>query len=336
MWSKISIIKFVVITALICRSQAILITSPLPNSNIVAGSAGIITWTETSIPRFDIQLLKYNTFMHDNYTVEKLASNIDSNSRSHSIIFPLKLTTKPRLYKLVITHGYSTLASVGPLKFISPVVKAKDTPTASTLQHPSSIFATPLLIAPIKTLNTNNPNTTEQLVNTTIEENNNVYKDYDGFTVSSGQVAGVSMCIVAVSSFLIWVYIFLKSYIDERHAARELIISSDSEDSVSQIPTEPNKRSSVPDMLNSSSLENIIEEDSLYEKMFYSQQYTEGYKDGMYYHLTPTSGQRSTSTIQRISTDDNVFGQSFQNMNEFYADLPLPAKPLYSSRSPLN
>lgn len=328
------IIKTVVITALIYNSHAILITSPLANTNVVANSTTTITWAEANIPRFDIQLKKYDVFLHDNHTVALLASNIDSSSGSHSIVFPLELTTKPILYKLVIIQKNSVLTSVGPLKFILPAVKAKDASTTNIIQQPSSILVTPLLTAPIKTLNINNSNATVQMVNTTDAESNIVHKDYGGLTVSSGQIAGVSMCIVAISSFIICVYTFSKSYIDERRASRQLIDSTDCEDPINQKSTSPNNHSSVPDLSKSSTLNNIVEEDPHYEKMFYSHQHTDGYKEGLYY-LAPTSGQRSTSTIQRISTDDNVFGQPYQSM-EFYAGLPLPAKPLYGSRSSSN
>lgn len=308
-----TISKTVVISALLYSVQAINISAPTPYSNIVAGSNMIVSWTNTNIPRFDIQLKKY-TDNHNNLTVAQLASNIETNSSSHLVHVPMNLSTAPILYQIVIaTRGFA-VASVGPLGFVLPK-KKENTPSISMVQQPSSTLVAPLLIAPIETLNIDNPNVTKPTI-----------KDY-GFTVSSEQVAGVSMCIVAVSSFIICVYTIAKSYIVRRRASRRLVIS---EDSTSQISKQPSNPSFVANRLKSPILRNISEEDIIYENMFHDHHYTDEYGNASY-HLTPSSRQMSPSPTHRLSGDSHMLGQPSQNLNAFYADLPLPPRPLYGS-----
>lgn len=224
-------------------------------------------------------------------------------------------------------------------KTATPAISESSSTSSCMIQQPSSILVAPLLTAPTQTVNINNPNNATPTTNTTTVINTS-NTDY-GPTVTSAQVAGASICIVVVSSFIVCVYTMGKSLIGRRYPSRGLLVgTSDYDDSISQTSvglsnlsssTSANTKS-VADRKKLFILENIDEEEIHYDNMYYGQHYSDGFIDaGGAYHLKPSPRQRSPSPAQRISSDNHIFGPPSQKFHAFYADLPLPPQSVYGS-----
>lgn len=322
----------IAILVLSYRSHALKISSPRPHSVIVTGSTVNVTWVDANIESIDIQLKKY-TDKADGSIIALLAADIKSNLNSHLVTIPTNLSTSQVEYIVVIAHHNIVLSSVGPLEFVlsarnsTPAIsESSGTSSSITIEQPSSILVPPLLLTPIKRLDTiDNPNNTA-VINTTDINVSNI--DY-GPTVTSAQVAVVSICIVVISSIIVCIYTMGRSFIIKRHVSRGSINKASSSDSIKQ-GSSPNINGKTPlDRKNGNVLEDINEEESYYDKMNYDRH---SYID-IANILTPAPRHLSSSPTQRLSIDSNIFGSPSQSSEYIYADLPLPPHNAYGFRS---
>ncbi|GAA5800070.1 hypothetical protein HPULCUR_005492 [Helicostylum pulchrum] len=256
----------------------------------------------------------------------------------HLVLIPDIISTFD--HSIVLTRKDVELASVGPLQIVS---KPAIVPTTSTTISASTIptaSASPLIAAPIVTDHSDiaSKNTTD----TKGTENSKSIGNDLGPTVSSFEIAIASLCIGAVASCLFCIYVFLKTAVRKRRSSSTYSIADDEyHDSDSQHSSQMDYYSSnnssirsMPSKKKMGVMENIHEEETHYDSMYYGQHYTEGFVESSApYSLSPSPKQKSLPT-DRISCDNHPFGQPplHFNNNRYYADLPLPPPNSYGSQ----
>lgn len=335
------LLSFVAIFYFSCNCYAISISSPPSHSNIVAGSTIIITWTQTNITQFDIQLRTY--LQNGNGSIlSRLATNVKPITDSHLVLIPNIISTLD--HSIVLTRKDMELASVGPLQILSkPAIVPTLSMTISSLETASSIptaSASPLITAPIDT--DHSDITSKNATGTKGTEKPKSIGNDIGTTVSSFEIAIASLCIGAAASFLFCIYVFLKTVVRKRRSSSTYSIADDEyRDSDSQQSSQMDYYSSnnssirsMPPKKKMRAMEDIHEEDTHYDSMYYGQHYTEGFVESSApYSLSPSPKQKSLPA-DRISCDNHPFGQPplHFNNNRYYADLPLPPPNSYGSQ----
>ncbi|KAI8072002.1 hypothetical protein BDF21DRAFT_424671 [Thamnidium elegans] len=332
------LLSFVTIFYL-CNCYAISISSPRSHSNIVAGSTIIITWSQTNITQFDIQLRMY--LQNGNGAiVSRLATNVNPITDSHLVIIPN--ITSMLDHSIALTRKDVELASVGPLQIVSEPSIVPTTSTTISLSETASTMptvSTPPLIAAAP-IDTDHSDITSK--NTSATEETESIGDDIGPTLSSGQVAIVSLCIGATASFLFCIYVLMKTVVRKRRSSSTFSIADDQYyDSDSQHSSQMDYYSSnnssirsIPSKKKMGVMENIHEEDTQYDSMYYGQHFTEGFvESSTSYSLSPSPKQKALP-MDRISCDNHPFGQPplHFNNNRYYADLPLPPPNSYGSQ----
>jgi hypothetical protein len=303
------------------------LSSPLPNSVLVAGSTIPISWSGNTTDKtivFDILLSIYKprTTKDPEETASVLVTDIDASAtqpiRVH-IPNSLKLAKEYTISLKKTSTSYS-ISSVGPLQLApSEIDESNDTPPSVT-QHPTLMVSR------------QSPQETSSLlpVSLSLEEANNESSGNDvGPTLTSAKVACIAMGVVLFASAVFGIYVLIRTIIQRRRQRdkdEEVVDLSNHKDVGSGYYASP---TTTDEKQNTAGNTEIIRD---YQGLYY----TEGFTDVEPYSTISDKGNRKRSISPfHISSDDHPFGKTPQNFNQkayyIYNELPLPPQQAYGS-----
>lgn len=318
-----------ILAFLLCNSYAMNISSPSLNSSIVAGSTALITWTEEiDIQLFDIHL---ETFKN-NSIISQLASNVNSSAKAQTIIYPNNMSAQD--YRIVFTQRGMELSSVGPLRLAfnlnmvrrsSPIVSRTTVHQSTSTAPLLSLIAASAVSAPIPSSASDYPNVIVPYADSSSDKPKMIFVGLEeqGTTLSSTQVAIISVSIATSSSLLMCLFVMAKSFIQSTfHDKSE--IENPAKSSLVDYYHSSNKNN-IPLKKKMEVMDNIQEEDSQYDN-YYNQLYN---TSKSITDKASASQKSSSSPSIRISMDSHTFGLPQQNLstNSYYLNHPLPPPP---------
>ena len=209
-----------------CTSTTMSIISPASNSRIVTGSMVTVEWQnhEKNSTVFDISLLSN----HDPFNKTLLlASNVNSGTRFVSIQLPKSTSIQQQIsnnvYVIVLVNSENvSLACTGPLYLINKKEMTRISSSTTVKQVTQHTFVSQSLPYTPETIHDSSLQPLSQLPYTTSMSEKNTM---ESLTLTSVQVAGIAMGIVACSSFVLAMYIWGKFLWNNR---RERLLLGDS------------------------------------------------------------------------------------------------------------
>ncbi|KAI9342974.1 hypothetical protein BD770DRAFT_398330 [Pilaira anomala] len=321
-----------ILAFLLCNSYAMTISSPSLNSSIIAGSTALITWTEEiDVQLFDIHLQSFK----NNSIISHLASNVNSSAKAQTIIYPNNMPAQD--YRIVFTQRGVDLSSVGPLH-LAPnlnIVRRSSPIVSKTTIHQSistarllSLITTSAVSAPIPSSASDYPNVIVPYADSSSDKPKIIFVGLEeqGTTLSSAQVAIISVSIAISSSVLMCLFVMTKSFIQNNRSSTihdKSEIQHPAKSSVVVDYYHSSNKNNIPLKKKMEVMDNIHEEDSQYDNAYY-------YDTSASITDKASVSQKSNSLPSiRISMDSHTFGLPLQNLNSnsYYLNHPLPPPP---------